>query len=153
MGNTWLVTCIPLDTWLCMYSSWHLTCCMSSWVMILGLLHVFLMSHNTWFIAWLTLGLLHVFHFTLGLLHVFCMIHDTWFIAWVTPSLLHALLLTLGLLHVFLMSHDTLFIEWVTPSLLHVLLLTLRMHFRCPMVQMTESFCWRTKKRRIVWTF
>ena len=60
----------------------------------LGLLHVFLMSNDTLFIATLTLGLLHVFLSLLGSLHVFLMNYDTWIIAWVTPNLLHALLRT-----------------------------------------------------------
>lgn len=34
--------------------------------------------HDIWFIAWVTLVLLHVFIFTLGLLHVFIMNQVTW---------------------------------------------------------------------------
>ena len=53
-----------------------------------------------------TFGLLHVFLLALDLLQVFLMIHNTWFIAWMTFGLLHVFFLTLGLLHVLLMNHD-----------------------------------------------
>jgi hypothetical protein len=85
-------------------------------------LYGFLMSHDNWFIAWVTIGLLHVFLLAPRLLHVFLMSRDTWFIAWVTLDLLHVFLLTLGLLYV-LISHDTWFIARVTLGLLHVLVL------------------------------
>ena len=68
-------------------------------LLTLRLLHVLLRSRDTWFIACVTLGLLHVFKS-----------HDTWFIAWMTLGLLHVLLLAHDLLHVFLMSRDTWFI-------------------------------------------
>jgi len=95
MNNTWLAAFIPLDICLiaCIpHESWHLIYCMG----------------NTWLATFIPLALV--------LLYVFLVSHDTWFIAWVTLSLLHALLLTFG------------------------------MHFRRPSVQMTGSFCGRTKR-------
>jgi hypothetical protein len=74
MGNTWLAACIPRYIW------------------FVACIH---QGHDTWFIAWVTLGFMHVFLLTLGLLHVFLMSRDIWFNAWVT----------LGLLHVFLLTH------------------------------------------------
>jgi len=106
---------------------------MHVFLLTFDLLHVFPLSHHTWFIAWVTPSLLHALFLTLGLLHVFLMSHDTWFIALVTLGFLHVFLLTHGLLHVFLMGHDyTCFIVWVTPNLLHASFLTLGMHFRPP---------------------
>ena len=82
---------------------------------------------------------MYVFLLALDSLHVF-MSHDTWFITWVILGLLHLFLLTLVLLHVFPISHDTWFIAWVTLSVLHALLLTFGVQFRRPSVQMTGSF-------------
>jgi hypothetical protein len=79
MGNTWLAACIPRYIW------------------FVACIH---QGHDTWFIAWVTLGLLHVFFLTLDLLNLACIPHeinDIWFIKWVTLSLLHALLLTFGM--------------------------------------------------------
>jgi len=129
MNNICLVACNPLDTWFtalitiellhaflitfgyCMGNTWLLRL----FILPLGLLHAFLMSPDTWFIAWVTLDLLHVFLLTLGLLRAFPTSHDTWFVAHVTFGLLHAFILTLDLFHAFLVSHDT----WLVPCIHH----------------------------------
>jgi len=79
MGNTWLAACVSRDDWF--------VACIPQ-------------GHDTWFIARVTLGLLHVFFLTLDFLNLACIpleINDIWFITWVTLSLLQALLLTFGM--------------------------------------------------------